>query len=189
MKISIIGVLIVFLCSCSKLEIKSYPVPKSENKMTFAHTLEPKNISNKGNQFDEKFMLTDFQASIPEGWKALKGEGMRKVSYIIDNTSIDFYAITMGTGDIESNVNRWRNQIGLEQEDKEVILSKAKMLNASGIPVQYFELYNEDTNQGILAAIINQSAVYWYFTAKGSVGELRDSSADIQRFINSIQFN
>ena len=92
-------------------------------------------------------------------------------------------------GDITSNVNRWRKQIDLPEQSTEEILSYAKELNASGIPVKYFELINKDINKGILAAIIDLNSIYWFFTAKGSVEELNTHSSDIQRFINSIYFN
>ena len=96
---------------------------------------------------------------------------MRKVSYEIEDTSIDFYAISLGMGDVTSNVNRWRKQINLPNQSTSEILLSAKELNASGVPVKYFEIMNENINKGILAAIIDFNSTFWFFTAKGEVGE------------------
>lgn len=130
-----------------------------------------------------------FEADVPASWQELPGQGMRVVSYTIEGTEIDFYAIKLGMGDLTSNVNRWRGQIGLAEASAEAIAASVKPLTASGAPVKYVELYNLDTDRGILAAIIDEASTYWYFTAKGAVSELKLHSADIQRFINSIRFN
>ena len=90
-------------------------------------------------------------------------------------------------GDLTSNVNRWRGQIGLAEASAEAIAQSIKPLMAGNTPVQYIELYNEDKNRGILV-IADRAPSYWYFTAKGTVDELKAHAHDIQRFINSIRF-
>ena len=49
----------------------------------------------------------------------------------------------------------------------EAIAAAAKPLMADGAPVQFVELFNEEADKGILAAIVDRSPMYWYFTAKG----------------------
>lgn len=170
------GLLIGLGGGCGEEQVQTYEVPKHVPLVR-----EPVKLV-------EAPLRLGFEADVPASWKELPGQGMRVVSYQIEGTEIDFYAIKLGMGDLTSNVNRWRGQIGLAEASAEAIAARVKPLTASGVPVAYVELYNPDVDKGILAAIIDEASTYWYFTAKGSVSELRAHSADIQRFINSIRF-
>lgn len=173
----IYGLFLIILCSCGQDRIQTYQVPKQSTDL-------------RGSQ--EITIITPkigFEADLPETWQVIPGSGMRVVSYKIDGTKIDFYAIKLGMGDLVSNVNRWRSQIGLEEHTLEEISEYVIPLMASGAPVSFVELYNSELDKGILAAIVDTKPTYWYFTAKGSIKELRANSSDIQRFINSIRFD
>ena len=180
MKFLLLGFASLFLVGCEKQEVKTYNVSKELNALI---------DTNKKDLEKPSLIVKEFSASIPAGWEERGPSGMRKVSYIIKDSSIDFYAIELGMGDIASNVNRWRKQIELDEINENEILSSVKNLNAGGIPVKYFEIYNEKNNKGILAAIIERTPSFWFFTAKGEINELKNHSSDIQRFINSIYFN
>ena len=170
----------LFLVGCEKQEVKTYNVPKEINAL----------IDTKNKDLEKPSVIVkEYFASIPDGWIERGPSGMRKVSYIIQGSNIDFYAIELGMGDVTSNVNRWRKQIELGELSENEILSSVKNLNAGGIPVKYFEIFNEKNNKGILAAIIERTPSFWFFTAKGEINELKDHNSDIQRFINSIYFN
>ena len=171
-----VGLLIGLGASCGREQVQSYEVPKQVPLIR-----EPVKMA-------EAPSWLGFEADVPASWRELPGQGMRVVSYQIEGTEIDFYAIKLGMGDLTSNVNRWRGQIGLAEASAEAIAASVKPLTASGAPVAYVELFNPEVDKGILAAIIDVASMYWYFTAKGSVSELRAHSADIQRFINSIRF-
>ena len=151
----------------------------------------PKQVKSKPNTVEmiEESVKIGFKADPPKNWQVIPGKGMRVISYSIDETDIDFYAIKLGMGDLVSNVNRWRGQIGLQDQTPEEIALEVKPLMANGAPVSFVELYNPELNKGILAAIVDTKPTYWYFTAKGNIEELKANSSDIQRFINSIRFD
>ena len=171
------GLLLIMLCSCGQDSIETYQVPKQSTDL------------RSSQEITTKTPKIGFEADLPETWQVIPGSGMRVVSYNIDGTKIDFYAIKLGMGDLVSNVNRWRSQIGLEEHTLEDISEYVIPLMASGAPVSFVELYNSELDKGILAAIVDAKPTYWYFTAKGSIKELRANSSDIQRFINSIRFD
>lgn len=173
----IIGLFLIILCSCGQDSIQTYQVPKQSTDL------------RSSQEITTKTPKIGFEADLPETWQVIPGSGMRVVSYNIDGTKIDFYAIKLGMGDLVSNVNRWRSQIGLEEHTLEEISEYVIPLMASGAPVNFVELYNSELDKGILAAIVDTKPTYWYFTAKGSIKELRANSSDIQRFINSIRFD
>jgi uncharacterized protein YceK len=129
-----------------------------------------------------------FEAELPEGWTELPGSGMRMVSYTIEGTAIDFYLISLSMGDVPSNVNRWRRQVGLPEASAEAINEDVEVLQIDGREVKYIEIYNEEGGSGIIAAIIDFAPTYWYFTAKGTVDELKGHAAEIRSFLNSLNF-
>lgn len=164
------------VCGCAEEEVRTVEVPKEIQ-------IQPAPVKMMSTP-----LQVGFEADLPEGWQIRPGQGMRVVSYAIEHTQIDFYIIKLGMGDLTSNVNRWRGQLDLPEASAEAIAQAVKPLMAGSTPVQYVELYNEDKNKGILAAIADRSPSFWYFTAKGSVDELQAHASDIQRFINSIRF-
>ncbi|MCK5676426.1 MAG: hypothetical protein KAH99_05375 [Verrucomicrobia bacterium] len=130
-----------------------------------------------------------FKAELPGGWTETLGSGMRKVSYSIEGTSIDFYLISLSMGDVPSNVNRWRGQIGLSPASPEEIEADVETFQADSHDLKYIEIYNEEGDRGIIAAILDLAPQYWYFTAKGPVGELKANATGIRKFLESIQIN
>ena len=128
-----------------------------------------------------------FTADLPDGWAEKPGTGMRMASYTIEGTSIDFYLISLTMGDVPSNVNRWRGQVGLPAASPEEIAKELQTFEADGRAVNYIEIYNEEGGKGISAAIIDLSPKYWYFTAKGSVDELKAHADEFRAFLESIK--
>lgn len=169
----------VVFCGCSDEQIKTYKVPKE----TPVLPVQQASARQVPAQPPEK----GFETRLPEGWTEKPGSGMRMVSYAIEGTSIDFYLISLAMGDVPSNVNRWRGQVGLPAESDEMIEQVAERLDVDGHPARYIEIYNEESGRGIIAAIIDLAPQYWYFTAKGSVDELKAHAADIRTFIQSIK--
>jgi hypothetical protein len=176
MKWFAVAVMGLLLGGCGQERVETYEVPKAKG----APEAPAKMLSAP--------LQVGFEADVPAGWTERPGQGMRIVSYVIEGTKIDLYAIKLGMGDLTSNVNRWRGQIDLPEASAEAIAAEAKPLMANGAAVQFVELFNEEADRGILAAIVDRAPMYWYFTAKGSVAELKAHSVDMQRFINSIRF-
>lgn len=175
------------IAGCGREEIQTYRVPKEPAPDTGiqpavqqkpAVAAAPSGPSGKG-----------FKAELPEGWSEVpSSSAMRMVSYAIDGTSIDFYLISLSMGDVPSNVNRWRDQVGLPDAAPEEIAKDVVSFQAGGHGVKYIEIYNETGGKGIIAAIVDLQPQYWYFTAKGSVDELKANAAGIRSFLGSITF-
>jgi hypothetical protein len=91
-------------------------------------------------------------------------------------------------GDVPSNVNRWRGQVGLLSKSPEEIAKEVIHFQVDGHAVNYIEIYNETGGNGIVAAIVDLAPQYWYFTAKGSVKELKANTAAIRAFLESLKF-
>ncbi len=172
--LSLLG--LVLLSACSREETQTYQTPKQQRPVAPVIPAAPQPAG------------TGFTATLPEGWAEQPGSGMRKVSYSIEGTSIDFYLISLSMGDVPSNVNRWRGQVGLADATPAAIAQDVKTFQAGGRDVKYIAIYNEEGDKGIIAAIVDFSPTYWYFTAKGSVDELKAHAPAILSFLESLQF-
>ncbi|MDF7798479.1 hypothetical protein P4C99_03345 [Pontiellaceae bacterium B1224] len=187
----------IFIAGCGKEETVSYVVPKEKAAAPAAAPASNMMGSDADNQavMAAHAAMTaqapaspGFTADLPDGWTENPGSGMRKASYSIEGTAIDFYLTSLSVGDVPSNVNRWRGQVGLPDVSAEEITEDVQVFTAGGHEVSYIEIYNEEGGKGIIAAIIDLSPSYWYFTAKGSVDELQAKASEIRGFLESIQF-
>ena len=168
------------LFGCGDDNIQTYKAPKESSA--------PAPMQMPSQQAVAQPAGKGFEAELPEGWTENPGSGMRMVSYTIEGTTIDFYLISLSMGDVPSNVNRWRGQVGLAPAAPEDIAKDVQTFKAGGHDVNYIEVYNTEEGKGIIAAIIDLSPQYWYFTAKGNVDELKVKASDIRAFVKSIKF-
>ncbi len=182
---------LLFIAACGKEETTTYQVPKEPTAPVPASPMGSA-TDNAAVQAAHAAMTAHAPASpgytseIPEGWTENAGSGMRKMSYTIEGTSIDFYLISLSVGDVPSNVNRWRGQVSLAPASPEEIAKDISSFQVSEHDVTYIEIYNVEGGKGIIAAIVDLSPQYWYFTAKGNVDELKAHAGDIRTFLESI---
>ncbi|MEE9369284.1 MAG: hypothetical protein V3V05_10560 [Pontiella sp.] len=184
----------LLLFACGQEQTSTYQVPKQPvapagNSMTASEQDNAAVIAAHTSMTAQMPANAGFTSELPEGWTEKPGSGMRKVSYTIEGTSIDFYLITLAMGDVPSNVNRWRGQVELGNATPEAISADVQTFKVGGAHgVSYIEIYNEEGGKGIIAAIVDLAPQYWYFTAKGSVAELKANAAGIRSFLESIKF-
>ena len=193
----VVSVMVLAVAGCGKEKASTYEVPKES--ATSPHAMGA-STSMMGSRSDNDLVMSahasmaaqmpdaGFKSELPAGWTEKSGSGMRMASWTIGETSIDFYLISLSMGDVPSNVNRWRGQIGLPVASPEEIAQSAATFPVDGHEVTYAELYNTENGMGIIAAIVDLSPKFWYFTAKGSVDELKAHSKDIRSFLESIKF-
>ena len=169
----------LMLAGCEREEIQTYQTPK-----------EAKPVQS----LEEQPAEPGFAATLPEGWTEQEASGMRTASYAIEGTDIegtdiDFYLIPLMVGDVPSNVNRWRGQVGLPPESPEAIAEKVETFQVDGHETHYIEILNTETDRGIVAAIVDLAPQYWYFTAKGPASELESHVQEIRAFLESLKIN
>ncbi len=182
------------LSACGRNEPETYEVPKQPAPVAapaqpMGSEADMAAIQSAHAAMAAHAPATAFTATLPEGWTEVPGSGMRKASYTIAGTAIDFYLISLAMGDVPSNVNRWRGQVGLPPASPEEIDAAVQSFDAGGHGVKYIEIYNEEGGKGIIAAIIDLAPQFWYFTAKGTNEELKAHAADIRAFLESMKIN
>ena len=133
---------------------------KSENNITVYKI--KKNDSLMKKSFEQQTDLSPLNWMAPQNWIEKKPTDFRIASYDVPmpNGEIVDVSISMFPGDaggIEQNVNRWRRQLNLKPQTKDVILENAKQeFNILGNYLM-IHLKNDLTKQSILASIIPHS--------------------------------
>lgn len=171
--------LALLLAGCGAEQIETYRVPKA-NPTPAVQAAGPVTTPSDA---------PAYTAELPAGWTELPASGMRMASYAIEGTSIDFYLISLSMGDTVSNVNRWRQQVHLLPAAPAAVMAEIENLQAGELDIRYIEIYNEEEGLGIIAAIVDRSPGFWFFTAKGTVEELKAHAPDIRRFLESLKVN
>lgn len=176
MKNTLLCMVALLAVSCDRREEKHPPLPREQ--VVFNSVQAPDVKAGTG-----------FESKLPAGWAEVPGSGMRMASYTIEGSSIDFSLISLMMGDVPSNVNRWRGQVALPPASPEEIAKDVITFKADGHNVSYIEIYNTEAGRGIVAAIVDLAPQYWFYTAKGTVAELKAHAGDIRQFLESIKFN
>ena len=171
-----ITALLILVAGCAPEQIETYRVPKKSPAPAVQSTRRDATPDRPA-----------FTVRLPEGWSEQPGSGMRLATYTIGETSIDFSLIALSVGDTVSNVNRWRGQVGLPPAEPAAIMSRLEMLQAGDRKIRYIEIYNEAADRGIIAAIVDLSPQFWFFSAKGTAAELKANASDIRGFEESLE--
>ena len=178
--------MIALLVSCGQDEVQTYQVPKEKTAVPTMQGAAPQSVAQMP---AAPAASAGFTANLPAGWNEVPSDSaMRRVSYGIDGTAIDFYLISLSVGDLPSNVNRWRGQVGLPVATAAEIEAATETFKIDHHSVKYIEILNEEGGQGIVAAIVDLAPSYWYFTGKGTVDELKAHTSDMRAFLESVKF-
>ena len=177
--IFIFNVLIIFVSCDSENHIRTYRLPKPENKLNIEKS-EGDNI----NKFDIGWEK-------PNQWKEVAGHSMRLASFIAPFSSgegdVSVTTFAGESGGIGPNVNRWLGQIGLANLSDAEIEKMAINKDGNLGQYSYFKLINsQNPSSAILAAIysLNQRTVFVKLSST-FVG-INELEQDFKNFCSSI---
>jgi hypothetical protein len=89
-------------------------------------------------------------------------------------------------GDFASNVNRWRQQIGLSPWSEAELKAATKQVEVGGVTGDYVELVGEQ--QSTLGVIANRGNETWYIKLKGDKGLVAREKEGFDAFLKSVSF-
>jgi hypothetical protein len=131
----------------------------------------------------------------PAGWSAGKVDGMRQVAFDIrdDGKAAEFTVIALaeGSGDLLANVNRWRQQVGLQPLAGRELGSQVKEFAVDGAPGQEVELLGpaeKEPQEAILGVICSRGGQVWYFKLKGDAALVQREREQFDAFMHSVKF-
>ncbi len=123
----------------------------------------------------------------PKGWEPGKASSMRAASFAVTDgdKKVDISAIAAGGNELD-NVNRWRQQIGLEPVSQEDLDSTARAIEVDGTSARLFDLVGE--TETILAVIVPSGGQSWFFKLKGDPALAEREKANFESFVTSVKF-
>ena len=112
---------------------------------------------------------------------------MRAASFAVSDgdRKVDISAIAAGGNELD-NVNRWRQQIGLEPVSEEELDSTARVIKVDGRTARMFELAGE--TETILAVIVPSGGQSWFFKLKGDPALAEREKPNFESFVTSVKF-
>lgn len=130
--------------------------------------------------------------TVPEKWQKLPLTGERKAALrVIDDDQIaDITVFALG-GNLVDNINRWRQEVGLEvlsgaQMEKEVAL-----LKVAGESAAYVDLLKPGggpLSKRVLGVILPRGPGSWFFKMTGPTELVGKQKANFEAFVRSVQF-
>ncbi len=132
----------------------------------------------------------------PDGWSATEVSGMRRAAFEVTDgdkiVEITVINLPQSGGERLANVNRWRNQIKLndttaEQLDEEI--QKIPLATATGDYVQLVGPADATPRETILAVLAEVSGNTWFFKLKGDADLAEQQRERFQAFVRSVNFS
>lgn len=173
---------ISFLSSCyEKKTINVIDVEKSIEK--------PAEISSTTSE-DKKI---DYSFKALDSWEKTTGNSMRIGSFTIydkeKKLSADLSVVVLGMngGGIDSNINRWLEQLNLKPQTSAQINSKIKKITTKIGVFDVIFIKNKKLQSGIFGAILEGKEKTLFVKATGDLGVLIDQETDLIKFLGSFK--
>ena len=133
-----------------------------------------------------------YDYDLPEGWSEKAAGGMRLASFDVkvDSAVLDASIVQLGpaAGDVLSNINRWRGQVGLPNATLEEIESQA-ITETSGLDkYRYWKLINADREDGgILAAMFHLPGAVLFVKVSGAPADVEKAESSFVVLCRSLR--
>jgi len=128
---------------------------------------------------------------VPAGWEEQPASGMRAATFRAGDAEAFVTPLAGLAGDLSSNVNRWRGQIGLPPATEEAIKSAVKELPIAGRNAPYVDLLGPDgpKRQRMLVAIVDRGDRTWFVKLIGPAETVARQQAAFESFCRSLRFS
>lgn len=193
-----LSALAIFFAGCDQAKPTVYEIPKEERSTTV--TLNPEQTASPTANSNSMQILPGMQKSadsapainydVPAAWEASEPSGIRKANFTIpsDVGSAEVTVLTFpgDVGGTLANINRWRQQIGLEPVTSAGVKALSEPCEIAGHKGLYVRL--EGDSQSIFGAILPFHGNTWFFKMLGDTDVVRANDADMKQFLNSVRF-
>lgn len=125
----------------------------------------------------------------PEGWTPGKTSQFRQAAFTVTDgkksVEITVIPLGLGSGTLLQNVDRWREQVGLEATTEEELAKSAKKIETLGVTGNYVELVGpKGTLLGVAAEAGGQ---VWYIKLLGDSELAARENSRFQDFVRSLR--
>jgi hypothetical protein len=133
------------------------------------------------------------QFTLPTGWSEAPMQPFAVVTLAVSEngqTAVTTISPLPGGGGITRNINRWRMQVGLPEEEPEEIAGDLKAITIDGIEGHFVDLLGPDgaNRQRILGAICSRNNTAWFFKMIGPADLVAKQRQAFETFVKSVRF-
>ena len=188
------------LLACDKAQPTSYLIPKENRSVNLAEDKSTVQSAPVADPTEKPMQVLPGMAKaakeagvinykVPEGWEELPLSGIRKVNLAVEDENgraeLTVLAFPGDVGGQLANINRWREQIGLETVDAEMLYGFTNSYSISGHGGLYVRL--EGTPKSILGVLLPFHGYTWFFKFLGDSGTVLANEAAMKGFIDSVR--
>uniref|UniRef100_A0A7C4QTQ0 Uncharacterized protein n=1 Tax=Schlesneria paludicola TaxID=360056 RepID=A0A7C4QTQ0_9PLAN len=134
-----------------------------------------------------------FTASPPAEWSPGRTSSLRKAAYVVPvpgserGVEITVIDLAREAGDRLANVNRWREQVGLDPIDQAQWAASREHLEIDGIPADLVELVGPK-QETILGAIADRGERTWFFKLHGPSAAAANEKPRFLEYLRSVRW-
>ncbi len=132
----------------------------------------------------------DLKYETPEGWEEFPPRQGRVATFMVkEGGKLAEVAVTKfpgTTGTLPDNVNRWREQVGLDKVPDDKVLRDIKKLSLDGAPAPYVDVAGPLAR--ILVVSYERNDENWFFKMTGPPDLVEAQKKAFETFIQSVRF-
>lgn len=166
------------LGACRGQDIEQYRVPKSDTLKTVAAA--PAASAER-----------DFVFVTPEGWQEEAASSMRLASFKTEaEGDVSVVRLPAQSGDLKSNVNRWRGQVGLPPlQDDTAVSQSLRPIQVDGTPAVELELYAPEgkEDKAMRVVLLQKDGQRWFLKLSGTRAAVEAQGEKFAQFSRSFQ--
>jgi hypothetical protein len=192
--------LALLLSACGRNDAKVYEVPKENSPATAPGTLpagHPDMSMASAAGLPPNTIPAKLTYTRPEGWTEVTLGQMRAASFNVKNEAgkqadISVIPLPGMAGGDDSNVNRWRGQVGLGTLSAEELAKVAEPVEIGGQPAKLYDQAGTGSGSGdptrILGVIQHREGTAWFFKVTGDDALVAKEKAAFIAFLKSVKF-
>ena len=170
--------------------ITSYTVPKPESVET--PITEPKSAPVRTPPVRPPAPSSDLKYETPEGWKPAAGNQFSLAALeVVDGDERIETTVSAVGGDLLTNMNRWRGQVGLPDFTEQEMTAAFEPAEINGKSAQYIEMHapaGAAKADSILGYVIVDGERSWFIKLRGSTPLAKREKENLQAFAKSLQW-
>jgi hypothetical protein len=138
-----------------------------------------------------------FEADVPGDWKPGSLNQLRVAAYNVgvtdDGRSVEMTVIPLapGSGDLKSNVDRWRKEVGLSETTAGELEEVVKSIEIEGEMAEYVHLIGPESakpREATLGVILRRPDQVWYFKLRGPMEVVEREKQHFEEYVQSVKF-
>jgi len=177
------------LAGCKREEITEYTIPK-----------ETYSASAAAMPAGHPPQHAPIHWALPAGWKEVPASGMRVASFTVpgengQSADVSIVPLPSSASDELTNVNRWRNELGLGPITAELVAASGQDVTVCDAQGRLFDIAGEQPDsqkqyvERTLAAMAEHGGQMWFFKMRGPDALVAGEKQRFIAFLNSIDFH